>query len=78
VQATIAFQDRATRGGSIVLDDGVELAFAPAAVDPRLRALRPGQRVRIHVDGAVGARVVTWVTLATFDETNAPPDLPAH
>jgi hypothetical protein len=72
MQATIAFQDPATRGGSVVLDDGVELAFAPAVVDPRLRILRPGQRVRVLLEGDVGARMVTWLTLATFDLTGAP------
>jgi hypothetical protein len=72
MQATIAVQDPATRGGAVVLDDGVELTFAPAVVDPRLRALRPGQRVRILLDGDVGARVVAWLTLATFDLTGAP------
>ncbi len=72
VQATIASQNPTTRAGSIVLDDGVELAFAAAVVDPRLRALRPGQRVRILLTGPPGSRVVTWVTLATFDATGAP------
>ena len=56
----------------MVLDDGVELPFAPDVVDPRLRVLRPGQRVRIHLEGEVGARVITWLTLATFDLTGAP------
>lgn len=72
MQATISSQDPATRGGSVLLDDGVELAFSPDVVDPRLRVLRPGQRVRIQLEGDIGARVITWLTLATFDLTGAP------
>ena len=72
VQATISSQNPDTRGGSVLLDDGVELIFAPDVVDPRLRVLRPGQRVRIHVEGEPGARVITWLTLATFDPTGSP------
>ena len=72
MQATISSQDPATRGGSVLLDDGVELAFSPDVVDPRLRVLRPGQRVRIQLEGHVGTRVITWLTLATFDVTGAP------
>jgi len=72
MQATISSQDPATRRGKVVLDDGVELPFGPDVVDPRLRVLRPGQRVRIHLEGELGARVITWLTLATFDLTGAP------
>ena len=72
MQATVSSHDPATRGGSVVLDDGVELTFAPDVVDPRLRMLRQGQRVRVRVEGEVGARVITWLTLATFDATGSP------
>lgn len=72
MQATVSSQDPVTRGGSVVLDDGVELSFTPDVVDPRLRVLRPGQRVRIRLEGEVGARVIAWLTLATFDLTGAP------
>lgn len=72
MQATIAAHDPHTRGGSVVLDNGVRLDFGGAAVDPRLRLLRPGQRVRVQVKGTAGSLVVTWLTLSTFDAAGAP------
>ncbi|HEU0102983.1 MAG TPA: hypothetical protein VFR07_11770 [Mycobacteriales bacterium] len=49
-------------GGSAVGDDGTEIGFPAGAVDPRLRALHPGQRVRLLlVAGQV--RSLTLVSL---------------
>lgn len=48
--------------GSAVTDAGTEVAFSAAAVDPRLRVLHRGQRVRLRrVEGVV--RSVTLVSL---------------
>jgi cold shock CspA family protein len=66
VQATVRTFDRATRTGSVLLDDGTELPFDAAAFDVSgLRHVRLGQRVRVRLDESA-----TWVvalTLATFD-----------
>jgi 2-phospho-L-lactate/phosphoenolpyruvate guanylyltransferase len=65
MQGTVATFDPQTRAGTLLLDDGTELAFPAAAFDASgLRLLRLGQRVRVERDG--GGRV-TRVTLATFD-----------
>jgi 2-phospho-L-lactate guanylyltransferase len=56
VQATVAYFDTETRGGTLLADDGVLMEFSAAALEgSRLRLLRPGQRVRIAVgaDGVV-------------------------
>jgi YD repeat-containing protein len=65
MQGTVATFDPQTRAGSLLLDDGTELAFAAAAFDASgLRLLRLGQRVRVDRDESGR---VTRVTLATFD-----------
>jgi cold shock CspA family protein len=59
MQATVATFDPGTRGGTLLLDDGTEIAFGPEAFAASgLRLLRLGQRVdvRTGADGAV-ARV---------------------
>ncbi|MDW4904518.1 hypothetical protein RB628_03970 [Streptomyces sp. ADMS] len=76
MQATAYTYDAETRSGSVLLDDGTPLPFdAPAFDAGGLRLLRPGQRVRIEVegagaadgaDGAGGAPRITLVTLQTF------------
>jgi cold shock CspA family protein len=64
-QGTVATFDPQTRAGTLLLDDGSELAFPMAAFDASgLRLLRLGQRVRIERD-ATGR--VTRVTLVTFE-----------
>jgi 2-phospho-L-lactate guanylyltransferase len=64
MQATVRIFDQATRGGSVLLDDGTELAFDAAAFDAGgLRFARPGQRVSMRVD-AEGR--ITALTLATL------------
>lgn len=63
MQATVKAYDRETRGGSVLLDDGSELAFeAPAFDAGGLRMLRLGQRVNIAVEGGS----ITVITLSTF------------
>jgi cold shock CspA family protein len=63
VQATVKDYDAATRTGSVLLDDGSELAFDAAAFDAGgLRLLRFGQRVNIAVDDDH----ITCVTLSTL------------
>lgn len=53
LQGTVRSYDR-DAGGSVLLDDGAELAFAAAALSPDVRLLRAGQRVRLRVrDGQV-------------------------
>ncbi|WFE27289.1 cold-shock protein [Solwaraspora sp. WMMD791] len=65
MQGTVATFDAATRSGTVLLDDGSELAFPAAAFDASgLRLLRLGQRVRIERDGTGH---VNRVTLPTFD-----------
>ncbi len=64
MQATVRTYDDATRSGTVLTDDGVEMAYGGGAVDPlRLLRLRVGQRVRLELagDGTVAA-----LTLVTF------------
>lgn len=64
MQATVRTFDPATRGGSVLLDDGTELAYDAAAFNAGgLRLARPGQRValRLGADGRISA-----LTLATL------------
>jgi len=52
VQATVKDFDERTGAGSVLLDDGREVAFDPAAFAAGgLRLLRFGQRVRLEYDG---------------------------
>ncbi|WP_030677494.1 hypothetical protein [Streptomyces rimosus] len=73
MQATAYTYDAQTRSGSVLLDDGTPLPFDAAAFDAGgLRLLRPGQRVRIDVEGEAGSatetdgRRIVLVTLQTF------------
>ncbi|MGW2227929.1 hypothetical protein [Streptomyces formicae] len=67
MQATAYTYDSETRSGSVLLDDGTPVPFeAPAFDAGGLRLLRPGQRVRIEVDGDGTSRRITLVTLQTF------------
>lgn len=61
MQATVSAYDPATRSGRLLLDDGVELPFAPEALGGTgLRLLRPGQRVRLTTAGeGADLRVLT-------------------
>ncbi|MBU2662102.1 cold-shock protein [Actinoplanes bogorensis] len=59
MQGTIATFDQASRSGTLLLDDGTELAFqAPAFDASGLRKLRLGQRVDIDADDAGSVRQV--------------------
>jgi 2-phospho-L-lactate/phosphoenolpyruvate guanylyltransferase len=63
VQATVSEFDPQTRGGAVLLDDGVRLPFGPQALaGSRLRLLRRGQRVEVSVD----AGVVTALQILTL------------
>jgi 2-phospho-L-lactate guanylyltransferase len=64
MQGTVATYDEQSRSGTLLLDDGTELAFPAAAFDASgLRLLRLGQRVRIDRDDS---GQVVLVTLPTF------------
>ena len=61
-QGTVRSWEPGDRSGELFLDDGTVLAFPGAAVDPAVRLLRPGQRVRFRLqDGQV--RQLTLLTL---------------
>jgi hypothetical protein len=65
VQATVRGFDPDQRSGSVLLDDGVELPFGPAAFDAGgVRLLRLGQRVRLEIDDTGTIVLVTILTLA--------------
>ncbi|MFI1963638.1 hypothetical protein ACH429_05775 [Streptomyces pathocidini] len=67
MQATAYTYDAQTRSGSVLLDDGTPLEFDTAAFDAGgLRLLRPGQRVRIEVEGEGESRHIALVTLQTL------------
>jgi cold shock CspA family protein len=62
-QGTVGTYDPATRTGTVLLDDGTELAFdADAFAAGGLRLLRFGQRVNL----AMEQERITVVTLSTF------------
>jgi hypothetical protein len=64
MQATVFEFDDADGSGTVVLDDGVRLAFGPQAFAASgLRLLRPGQRVRVEVSPAGAVERLTIVTL---------------
>ncbi len=64
VQATARVFDPASRSGTVLLDDGTEVAFDSAAFDAGgLRLLRVGQRVRMRRDDAGRVVALTLVTL---------------
>lgn len=52
MQATVSRFDAATRSGTVLLDNGIELPYDSDAFDAAgIRLLRLGQRVRIEVAG---------------------------
>jgi 2-phospho-L-lactate/phosphoenolpyruvate guanylyltransferase len=64
MQGTVASYDAVTRSGTLLLDDGTEIAFPATAFDASgLRLLRVGQRLRIEHDES---GQVARVTLPTF------------
>jgi len=67
VQATVHRYDADTRSGTVLLDDGLELAFdAEAVAAGEMRFLRFGQRVRIQTTGSGADQRVTYLILATL------------
>ena len=62
MQATAYTYDPESRSGQVLLDDGTPVPFDAGG----LRLLRPGQRVRIEVEGAQDALRITLVTLQTL------------
>ena len=51
MQGTVATYDPETRSGTVLLDDGRQIAFDGAAFAASgLRLLRPGQRLRLDTD----------------------------
>jgi 2-phospho-L-lactate guanylyltransferase len=65
MQGTVATYDPATRSGTLLLDDGTELAYPAAAFDASgLRLLRLGQRVRVDRDDSGAVVKITIPTLA--------------
>lgn len=76
MQATVRSFVPATRSGTVLLDDGVELPFDAAAFDAGgVRLLRIGQRVRLRTQPAVlesdtgeAAPRVVFLTIATLPD----------
>lgn len=64
MQGTVATYDPQSRSGTLLLDDGTEVAFGTEAFDASgLRLLRLGQRLRLEYDGA---GVVSRVSVPTL------------
>ncbi|WP_041540746.1 hypothetical protein [Catenulispora acidiphila] len=62
-QGTARLFDPTTHTGTVLLDDGTEIAFdAPAFTAGGLRLLRIGQRVKMHLDDGR----ITALTLVTL------------
>jgi len=67
MQATVSTFDDSTRGGRVLLDNGVELTFTGAALEgSRLRLLRTGQRVRLETVTEEGVTRVLSVRILTL------------
>ena len=64
IQGTARVFDPATGTGTVLLDDGTEIAFDAAAFHAGgLRLLRVGQRVRMRIDDGGRITALTLVTL---------------
>jgi 2-phospho-L-lactate guanylyltransferase len=64
MQGTVATFDPQSRSGTLLLDDGTEVAFAREAFDASgLRLLRLGQRLRVEYDDTGAVRRVGVPTL---------------
>ena len=69
MQATVRSFDPETRSGTVLADDGVELAYdAEAFAAAGLRHLRIGQRVRLDVEGSDEATRVRSLTIYTLPD----------
>lgn len=69
-QGTVKTYDDDTKAGSLLLDDGTEIAIdAISTQHSELRALRLGQRVRLDVDELDGVSVARRLNIVTFEDT---------
>lgn len=67
-QATVHEFDADEGTGSLITDEGRVIPFGAAAWETGpLRTMRPGQRVRVVLDGG-SPPVVVAITLATFPD----------
>ncbi|QNN52087.1 cold-shock protein [Nocardioides mesophilus] len=67
MQATVLRYDSETRSGTVVRDDGTEIAFGATALEGTgLRLLRAGQRVRLDVSGTGDALHVERLQILTL------------
>jgi len=72
VQATVRTFSPDTGSGTVLLDDGTQLAYdGHAFAASGLRLLRLGQRVRVRLTGAGPDRRVAALTLVTFTQPPA-------
>ena len=66
-QGTIKDYDEEARSGSLLLEDGTEIAIDDVSTQGSdLRTLRLGQRVRFDVDEIAGAQVARRLHILTF------------
>ena len=69
-QGTVKTYDDDTKAGSLLLDDGTEIAIdAVSTQHSELRSLRFGQRVRFDVDELDGVSVARRLNIVTFEDT---------
>lgn len=69
MQATVRTFDPATRAGTVLVDNGVELSYdADALTSTGLRHLRLGQRVQVEVDGSGPTTRVRSLRIYTLRE----------
>lgn len=67
MQATVRSFDPATRSGTVLLDDGIQLPYdADAFATADMRHLRIGQRVRVDTTGSDADLRITGLTLYTL------------
>jgi 2-phospho-L-lactate guanylyltransferase len=67
-QGTIKGFDDETRAGSLLTDDGTEIAIDEASLEGAgILTLRIGQRVRFETEDRDGARVARSLRLVTVD-----------
>lgn len=62
LQATVRRYDAADRSGEALDDSGGLHRIEPGTLDPAVRHLRPGQRVRLEWSG----QTLDWVTVAAL------------
>ncbi|HEY8457037.1 MAG TPA: hypothetical protein VIL34_15705 [Actinopolymorphaceae bacterium] len=67
MQATVRSYDPQTRSGTVLTDDGIELAYTAAALaGSGLRRLRIGQRVHVDVEKVGTTLQVRALTIHTL------------